>query len=179
MVLSAIWTLAFGAHNPLPEFPDEAILDDSQDDTLAQDRDSNDNEANIARIHERQRAVIEAERDILATTVYLPIPNVRDESAENKTSFILVVTSFTLNNIGCYPFFGFRDRHQVAPPLLYSPPLSDLGRCQTNMTELLTSCARCSHIFSRIHHLGQLFNTSGRCIGHKECSGSGTGCHVV
>ncbi|KAK3815235.1 MAG: hypothetical protein J3Q66DRAFT_370568 [Benniella sp.] len=113
MVLSAIWTLAFGAHNPLPEFPDEAILDDSQDDTLAQDRDNNDNEANIARIHERQRAVIEAERDILATTVYLPIPNIRDESAENKTSFILVVTSFTLNNIGCYPFFGFRDRHQA------------------------------------------------------------------
>ncbi|KAF9995717.1 hypothetical protein BGZ65_008631 [Modicella reniformis] len=139
MVLSAIWTLAFGAHNPLPEFPDEGPLDNTREDILTQDHHhnnnnnnnnntnnnndnndstiindiSNDIEANIAKIHERQRDVIEAEHDILGTTVYLPTPSVRDESAENKTSFILVVTSLTLNNIGCYPFFGFRDRHQI------------------------------------------------------------------
>ncbi|KAG0241090.1 hypothetical protein BGX31_001458 [Mortierella sp. GBA43] len=118
MVLSAIWTLAFGAHNPLPEFPDEAVLENAGDDAFTQDPD-NDNEANIAKIQERQRDVIDAERDILATTVYIPTPSIRDESAENKTSFILVVTSFTLNNIGCYPFFGFRDRHQVPPSHCY------------------------------------------------------------
>ncbi|KAI7817616.1 mitochondrial carrier domain-containing protein [Gamsiella multidivaricata] len=116
MVLSAIWTLAFGTHNPLPETQDEShITSNDHDQNHGEDHD--DNEVNIAKILARQRDVTEAERDILGTTVYLPAPSIRDETAENKSGFILVVTSLTLNNIGCYPFFGIRDRHQVFPKL--------------------------------------------------------------
>lgn len=124
MVLSEIWTLAFGAQNSLPDQEDPNLIAhrhrhhhtnsnyDSEDD----DSDSYEErrEAAIAKILARQRVLIDAERDILGTTVYLPVPNVRDEAAENKSGFILVVTSLTLNNIGCYPFFGIRDRHQVS-----------------------------------------------------------------
>ncbi|GJJ78647.1 hypothetical protein EMPS_11006 [Entomortierella parvispora] len=109
MVLSAIWTLAFGPHNPLP---DDSTVYDNDSDT-----EQDETRTNIARILDRQRILSEAEKDILGTTVYLPTPNVKDEAAENKSGFILVVTSLTLNNIGCYPFFGIRDRHQVFPKL--------------------------------------------------------------
>ncbi|KAG0312287.1 hypothetical protein BGZ97_011309 [Linnemannia gamsii] len=127
MVLSEIWTLAFGAQSSLPDQEDPDLTAhrlrlhpnnpnyDSEDD----DSDSHEErqEAAIAKILARQRVLVDAERDILGTTVYLPVPNVRDEAAENKSGFILVVTSLTLNNIGCYPFFGIRDRHQVFPKL--------------------------------------------------------------
>ncbi|KAF9917712.1 hypothetical protein FBU30_000559 [Linnemannia zychae] len=116
MVLSEIWTLAFGPQNSLPDQtdPDLAAITHQEDD----DSDSQEKQqAAIEKILARQRILIEAERDILSTTVYLPIPNIRDEAAENKSGFILVVTSLTLNNIGCYPFFGIRDRHQVFPRL--------------------------------------------------------------
>ncbi|KAG0010696.1 hypothetical protein BGZ80_001254 [Entomortierella chlamydospora] len=116
MVLSAIWTLAFGAQNPLPDLShDDNPLSDTHENGGDQDVDQNErgNQANTERIFKRQRDAAEAERDILGTTVYLPAPNIRDEAAENKSGFILVVTSLTLNNIGCYPFFGIRDRHQV------------------------------------------------------------------
>ncbi|KAG0305016.1 hypothetical protein BGZ98_004680 [Dissophora globulifera] len=123
MVLSAIWTLAFGAHNPLPELDDDTSgftagddLDNTQDaegQGGAGGDTNEDRETKIAMILAKQRDVTNAERDILSTTVYLPAPNVNDEAAENKSGFILVVTSLTLNNIGCYPFFGIRDRHQV------------------------------------------------------------------
>ncbi|KAF9394447.1 hypothetical protein BGX21_010369 [Mortierella sp. AD011] len=116
MVLSAIWTLAFGAQNPLPDLShDDSPLSDNHENGGDQDVDQNerDDQANTERIFKRQRDAAEAERDILGTTVYLPAPNIRDEAAENKSGFILVVTSLTLNNIGCYPFFGIRDRHQV------------------------------------------------------------------
>lgn len=125
MVLSEIWTLAFGAQNSLPDQEDPDLLahrqrqrhhhNNSNYDSEDDDSDSQEErqEAAIAKILARQRILIDAERDILGTTVYLPIPNVRDEAAENKSGFILVVTSLTLNNIGCYPFFGIRDRHQV------------------------------------------------------------------
>lgn len=116
MVLSAIWTLAFGAHNPLPESPEDSLVTVEQDPGLERDWEDA-KEANITRILARQADVAEAELDILGTTVYLPAPNIRDEAAENKSGFILVVTSLTLNNIGCYPFFGIRDRHQVFPKL--------------------------------------------------------------
>ncbi|KAF8924954.1 hypothetical protein BGZ58_001273 [Dissophora ornata] len=125
MVLSAIWTLAFGAHNPLPESEEDIFIDSTHDNIQGEGQEGNDNtdgldsenEARIAKILARQRDVTDAERDILGTTVYLPAPNVTDEAAENKSGFILVVTSLTLNNIGCYPFFGIRDRHQVFPKL--------------------------------------------------------------
>ncbi|KAG0339685.1 hypothetical protein BG004_006709 [Podila humilis] len=116
MVLSAIWSLAFGPHNTLPDTQDT-------EDTANQAVNDNDNddapthESIIEKIFARQNTLTEAERQILATTVYLPAPNIRDEAAENKSGFILVVTSLTLNNIGCYPFFGIRDRHQVFPRL--------------------------------------------------------------
>ncbi|KAF9133404.1 hypothetical protein BGW39_009827 [Mortierella sp. 14UC] len=119
MVLSEIWTLAFGAQNSIPEQEDpdlaahihHSIHDDDSSDSEEQ------HQAAIEKILARQRVLADAERDILGTTVYLPAPNVRDEAAENKSGFILVVTSLTLNNIGCYPFFGIRDRHQVFPKL--------------------------------------------------------------
>ncbi|KAG0284729.1 hypothetical protein BGZ96_010917 [Linnemannia gamsii] len=129
MVLSEIWTLAFGAQNSLPDQEDPDLLahrqrqrhhhNNSNYDSEDDDSDSQEErqEAAIAKILARQRILIDAERDILGTTVYLPVPNVRDEAAENKSGFILVVTSLTLNNIGCYPFFGIRDRHQVFPKL--------------------------------------------------------------
>ncbi|KAG0036623.1 hypothetical protein BGZ82_003963 [Podila clonocystis] len=113
MVLSAIWSLAFGSHNTLPDThdPEDTInSDNTQDDISSHD-------AFIEKIFDRQRTLTEAEQQILATTVHLPAPNIRDEAAENKSGFILVVTSLTLNNIGCYPFFGIRDRHQVFPRL--------------------------------------------------------------
>lgn len=129
MVLSEVWTLAFGAQNSLPdqEDPDLAVQrrrhhhnnnsnnNSSSDEYDDDDSDSHEErqEAAIAKILARQRVLVDAERDILGTTVYIPVPNVRDEAAENKSGFILVVTSLTLNNIGCYPFFGIRDRHQV------------------------------------------------------------------
>lgn len=114
MVLSAIWSLAFGSHNTLPDTQDteDAIHNDN-----VQEDDIPSHDALIEKIVDRQRTLTEAEREILATTVYLPAPNTRDEAAENKSGFILVVTSLTLNNIGCYPFFGIRDRHQVFPRL--------------------------------------------------------------
>ncbi|KAG0215522.1 hypothetical protein BGX28_009570 [Mortierella sp. GBA30] len=113
MVLSAIWTLAFGPQNTPPD-----LSQDTYDDGNSSDQDQQEHyEASIAKILERQSLLAAAERDILSTTVYLPAPSVRDESAENKSGFILVVTSLTLNNIGCYPFFGIRDRHQVFPKL--------------------------------------------------------------
>ncbi|KAG0216654.1 hypothetical protein BGX33_012409 [Mortierella sp. NVP41] len=121
MVLSEIWTLAFGAQNSLPDQDDSDLAahhyhGDNNDNT--DNDDSQDSQqAAIAKILGRQRVLVDAERDILGTTVYLPVPNVRDEAAENKSGFILVVTSLTLNNIGCYPFFGIRDRHQVFPKL--------------------------------------------------------------
>ncbi|KAF9081075.1 hypothetical protein BGX23_001337 [Mortierella sp. AD031] len=121
MVLSEIWTLAFGAQNSLPDQDDSDLVahhyhGDNNDNT--DNDDSQDSQqAAIAKILGRQRVLVDAERDILGTTVYLPVPNVRDEAAENKSGFILVVTSLTLNNIGCYPFFGIRDRHQVFPKL--------------------------------------------------------------
>ncbi|CAO3568127.1 unnamed protein product [Mortierella alpina] len=116
MVLSAIWTLAFGAHSSPPDIHH---IDTSYDDNDPDhdQRTLRENETNIARILERQRLLAEAERDILGTTVYLPAPSVRDDSTESKTSLFLVVTSLTLNNVGCYPFFGIRDRHQVFPKL--------------------------------------------------------------
>ncbi|KAF9123253.1 hypothetical protein BGX30_001556 [Mortierella sp. GBA39] len=133
MVLSEIWTLAFGAQNSLPdqEDPDLAAqrrhhhhnnnnnnsASDEYDDDDDSDSHEERQEAAIAKILARQRVLVDAERDILGTTVYLPLPSVRDEAAENKSGFILVVTSLTLNNIGCYPFFGIRDRHQVFPSL--------------------------------------------------------------
>ncbi|KAK5807930.1 hypothetical protein F5H01DRAFT_66894 [Linnemannia elongata] len=133
MVLSEVWTLAFGAQNSLPdqEDPDLAVQrrrhhhnnnsnnNSSSDEYDDDDSDSHEErqEAAIAKILARQRVLVDAERDILGTTVYIPVPNVRDEAAENKSGFILVVTSLTLNNIGCYPFFGIRDRHQVFPKL--------------------------------------------------------------
>jgi hypothetical protein len=109
MVLSAIWTLAFGPQNLIPDFS----LDDIDDEYQDSDSQDVDQSANIEKINQRQQDVIDAERDILGTTVYLPTSSIRDEAAENKSGFILVVTSLTLNNIGCYPFFGIRDRHQV------------------------------------------------------------------
>ncbi|KAF9354951.1 hypothetical protein BGX26_007173 [Mortierella sp. AD094] len=121
MVLSAIWTLAFGAQNPLPDLSHEdSPLSDTHENGEDQDVDQNEsgNQANTEMTLKRQRDVTEAERDILGTTVYLPAPNIRDEAAENKSGFILVVTSLTLNNIGCYPFFGIRDRHQVQYSLI-------------------------------------------------------------
>ncbi|KAF9208485.1 hypothetical protein BGZ49_008670 [Haplosporangium sp. Z 27] len=119
MVLSAIWTLAFGAQNPLPDFSQDNTLDEIHEDGQVQDMDQDDDrtQSNVEKIYKRIQDVTEAERDILGTTVYLPAPNTRDEAAENKSGFILVVTSLTLNNIGCYPFFGIRDRHQVFPRL--------------------------------------------------------------
>ncbi|KAG0044879.1 hypothetical protein BGZ83_009839 [Gryganskiella cystojenkinii] len=108
MVLSAIWTLAFGVDNPLPE--DSLAFDHAED-------GEDETQDHIDKILDRQRILSEAEQDILGTTIYLPAPNVKDEAAENKSGFILVVTSLTLNNIGCYPFFGIRDRHQVFPKL--------------------------------------------------------------
>lgn len=109
MVLSAIWTLAFGPDNPLPD--DSLAFEDADEDQ--EGAEQNETRSNIAKILDRQRILSEAEQDILGTTVYIPAPNVKDEAAENKSGFILVVTSLTLNNIGCYPFFGIRDRHQV------------------------------------------------------------------
>ncbi|KAH7055242.1 hypothetical protein BKA57DRAFT_434826 [Linnemannia elongata] len=134
MVLSEVWTLAFGAQNSLPdqEDPDLAAQrrhhhhnnnsnNNSSSDEYDDDSDSHEErqEAAIAKILARQRVLVDAERDILGTTVYIPVPNVRDEAAENKSGFILVVTSLTLNNIGCYPFFGIRDRHQHDLPHLH------------------------------------------------------------
>ncbi|KAF9328045.1 hypothetical protein BG006_008731 [Podila minutissima] len=113
MVLSAIWSLAFGSHNTLPDTqdPEDTINNDNTQDDISS------HDALVENIFDRQRTLTEAEQQILATTVHLPAPNVRDEAAENKSGFILVVTSLTLNNIGCYPFFGIRDRHQVFPRL--------------------------------------------------------------
>ncbi|KAF9576581.1 hypothetical protein EC968_006928 [Mortierella alpina] len=116
MVLSAIWTLAFGAHSSPPDIHHTDTGHDDDDPDQAHPT-LQENETNIARILERQRLLAEAERDILGTTVYLPAPSIRDDSAESKTSLFLVVTSLTLNNVGCYPFFGIRDRHQVFPKL--------------------------------------------------------------
>ncbi|KAF9113595.1 hypothetical protein BGX27_001243, partial [Mortierella sp. AM989] len=120
MVLSAIWTLAFGAQNLLPDFSheDDSTSGENNENYEAHNLDQDDGDvAYTEKILKRQQDVAEAERDILGTTVYLPAPNIRDEAAENKSGFILVVTSLTLNNIGCYPFFGIRDRHQVFPRL--------------------------------------------------------------
>ncbi|KAF9154265.1 hypothetical protein BG015_001448 [Linnemannia schmuckeri] len=131
MVLSEVWTLAFGAQNSLPDQEDPDLAahrhhhqhrNNNYDFNEYNDDDDSDSheerqQAAIAKILARQRVLVDAERDILGTTVYLPVPNVRDEAAENKSGFILVVTSLTLNNIGCYPFFGIRDRHQVFPKL--------------------------------------------------------------
>ncbi|KAF9190672.1 hypothetical protein BGZ51_008314 [Haplosporangium sp. Z 767] len=120
MVLSAIWTLAFGAHNAPPANFQEDLNDNNNDSTTTNTTDDDHQqtqEALIAKILERQQVLVEAEQDILGTTVYVPSPDVKDEAAENKSGFILVVTSLTLNNIGCYPFFGIRDRHQVFPQL--------------------------------------------------------------
>ncbi|KAF9388164.1 hypothetical protein CPC16_006644 [Podila verticillata] len=114
MVLSAIWSLAFGSHNTLPDTQD---TEDTINNDNTQEDDIPSHDVLIEKIFDRQRTLTEAERQILATTVYLPAPNIRDEAAENKSGFILVVTSLTLNNIGCYPFFGIRDRHQVFPRL--------------------------------------------------------------
>jgi hypothetical protein len=196
MVLSEIWTLAFGAQSSLPDQEDPDLTAhrlrlhpnnpnyDSEDD----DSDSHEErqEAAIAKILARQRVLVDAERDILGTTVYLPVPNVRDEAAENKSGFILVVTSLTLNNIGCYPFFGIRDRHQV----------SNTERCSSQATCYSTAyvvfylhCVltlpptlwlnRCSQNCFRRHRHGLHSNTSSRSIGHKEYSGYGTACHAA
>ncbi|KAI1315170.1 hypothetical protein EDD11_001227 [Mortierella claussenii] len=121
MVLSAIWTLAFGVQNPLPDTLDEDFLDHSYDQDYDEDEEGAqailDHETKVANILGRQREVTDAQHNILGTTVHLPTPSIRDEVVENKSGFILVVTSLTLNNIGCYPFFGIRDRHQVFPKL--------------------------------------------------------------
>ncbi|KAG0337270.1 hypothetical protein BG000_005624 [Podila horticola] len=114
MVLSAIWSLAFGLHNTLP---DTQETEDTINNDSTQEDDIPSHDALIEKIFDRQHTLTEAEQQILATTVHLPAPNIRDEAAENKSGFILVVTSLTLNNIGCYPFFGIRDRHQVFPRL--------------------------------------------------------------
>ncbi|KAG0257143.1 hypothetical protein DFQ27_005288 [Actinomortierella ambigua] len=108
MVLHAIWSLAFGSHNTPP-----AALNDPLDniDELTE----LDQERRVMHMLHKQDELALGEKEVLNTTIHLPIRSASTEAAENKSGFILVVTSLTLNNIGCFPFFGIRDRHQVFP----------------------------------------------------------------
>ncbi|KAF9971494.1 hypothetical protein BGZ73_005552 [Actinomortierella ambigua] len=108
MVLHAIWSLAFGPHNTPP-----ASLNDPLDNI--DELDELDQRRRVMHMLRKQDELSRGEKEVLDTTVHLPIRSASTEAAENKSGFILVMTSLTLNNVGCFPFFGIRDRHQVFP----------------------------------------------------------------
>ncbi|KAG0242561.1 hypothetical protein BGW41_003919 [Actinomortierella wolfii] len=110
MVLHAIWSLAFGPHNT-----PSASLNDPQDGI--DEMTELEQRRRVMHMLHKQERLAQGEKEVLDTTVYLPIRSASTEAAENKSGFILVVTSLTLNNVGCFPFFGIRDRHQVFPHL--------------------------------------------------------------